>query len=616
MKRNWFPYLIVFTLLGLLIVLATLQYKWLGQISSAERVRLESRLKDDTKRFTEDFNREIQKIYYTFQIDAETFDSNNQNAFIKSFAYWKTQTENPELIKDIYFYNSQNDSEIQRFDKSKNRFETTEWTKEIKEITSKLNSGKQFIPILEDQTALAIPVYKKGDHVEEMIIQARDIQTQKIKTKSELKIPDKYGVLIVFLDKQTIENKIIPALVAKYFSGNDGVNYKISITDSNEGQIYQNHQTKITSVDSTAKLFNLTPNDVFFFSRDMNEKIADAKMKTQANVIFNQRNTISTENISENVDTVDKKDEVVSINLQRVDGGKPRIAVFESRGKIGEGIWTLNIQHIAGSLDQFIINTRNKNLAISFGILTLLAISMILILISSQRMKNLAQKQLDFVSSVSHEFRTPLAVIYSAGENLSDGVIGEREKVSSYGTLIKREGKKLSGMVEQILDFAGANSGKRKYDFREADIHSILTKAIEECSSIIEEKNFILEKNFTEDLPKISADANAITQAVQNLINNSLKYSNGNKWIKVSAAQVNGKIEIAVQDKGIGIKDNDLKQVFEPFYRSKSVVDEQISGNGLGLSLVKKILDDHGGNISVQSELGKGSTFVIHLPLN
>ena len=118
----------------------------------------------------------------------------------------------------------------------------------------------------------------------------------------------------------------------------------------------------------------------------------------------------------------------------------------------------MNVQHTDGSLGQFIANTRRKNLAISFGILSLLAVSVILIFLSAQRARLLAQRQMDFVSSVSHEFRTPLAVIYSAGENLADGVIANRtEKVARYGDLIKREGKKLSSMVEQILEFRRRN---------------------------------------------------------------------------------------------------------------------------------------------------------------
>ena len=158
------------------------------------------------------------------------------------------------------------------------------------------------------------------------------------------------------------------------------------------------------------------------------------------------------------------------IDVNVVGSGSPEVAVFESNGAPSGGVWTLKVQHDQGSLDQFVSNMRNRNLAVSFGILGLLAVSTVLIFVLSQRARSLAQRQLDFVSSVSHEFRTPLSVIYSAGENLSDGVIDDPEKISDYGTLIKKEGKKLTGMVEQILEFAGARAGRRKCEFREIEI--------------------------------------------------------------------------------------------------------------------------------------------------
>jgi signal transduction histidine kinase len=119
-----------------------------------------------------------------------------------------------------------------------------------------------------------------------------------------------------------------------------------------------------------------------------------------------------------------------------------------------------------------------------------------------------------------------------------------------------------------------------------------------------------------ESLPKITVDRNALSQAIQNLIINSIKYCNGKKWLEISAKNGDGHLKISVEDKGMGISKKEISQIFQPFYRSKSVVDAQIHGNGLGLSLVKQTIEAHGGRISVESEIGKGSRFTIHLPLN
>jgi len=183
-----------------------------------------------------------------------------------------------------------------------------------------------------------------------------------------------------------------------------------------------------------------------------------------------------------------------------------------------------------------------------------------------------------------------------------------------YGELIKGEGRKLTGMIEQILDFAGANSGRRRFTFADTAIDELIKDAVDECRPLIENKNFDVQVDIANGLPPVHADKTALSQAVQNLLANAIKYSNGSSWARVSAENGGGRVRIIVEDHGLGISKKDLRQIFAPFYRSKSVVDAQIHGNGLGLSLVSQIVEAHKGKISVESEPGKGSKFTIELP--
>jgi len=491
-----------------------------------------------------------------------------------------------------------------KYEKEKREFVSGDWNDELNKIKQNLEKEKS-APINESIPAILMPIHDAPVKFEKIVIRTKN--TEEFRGLPP-EATERFGVLVIELDRNVIENEIFPDLAKKYFSQNESANYKLSVAGKNNQTIFQT--AEVSNADASAKLFNLSPDKfIFFANRGAGNSAVSSERK---NIVMSRVEARPDSNT-----IVQNGDGKVNVQIVRSEQNSPnektRVTVFNGDNLDESGVWTLNVQHTAGSLEQFITNTRRKNLGISFGILSLLAVSIILIFISSQRAKFFAQRQVDFVSSVSHEFRTPLAVIYSAGENLSDGVIRDEHKITNYGNLIKREGKKLSTMVEQILEFAGAKSGKRKYDFQSVEIGNVIENAISECRPLIKEKGFTIEQEIAENLPPISGDRQALTQAVQNLIANSIKYSDGEKFIKISARNGNDKIKIAVEDKGLGIEKNEIGKIFEPFYRSKKVVDAQIHGNGLGLSIVKQIVDAHDGKIFVNSESGKGSEFTIIL---
>lgn len=598
MKGSRFTIILVAVLLMLLGVLAYLQYAWLGQISDGERERLKRNLQSDTQRFADDFNREIQNAYFNFQTDPKFWKEKNWNDFNERYKFWNENAAYPDLVKDFYFVEEGNISVI-RYNKESKAFEAARWTENLTKLKPKLAEQNGISPIAEEIPALVMPIREMVEQVDTVLV--RTPSTENIVGQTA-QVPKKIGVLVIELDENVIKNQILPDLVSKYFSQSESANYKLAVVNKEQQTIYQT--SEINAPDANARLFEFSPDNLFLFAnRDMLKKVEGKKLDTMVFSRYESQQSESRTSTAQNTNS--------RVEMTVTTKDMPRLRVFESKLTDENAPWTLNVQHTAGSLEQFITNTRRKNVGISFGILSLLGVSIVLIFLSAQRARSFAQRQIDFVSSVSHEFRTPLAVIYSAGENLADGVAKEKTQVSRYGDLIKGEGRKLSKMVEQILDFAGANSGKKKYDMRSADVGEIIENSLSECEPLL--RGFAVETDIEKNLPPIVADKNALGQAIQNLLANSIKYSGDEKFIKISAGNGGGKIKITVEDKGIGIGKADLKHIFEPFYRAKAVVDEQIHGNGLGLSLVKETVEAHGGKIEVESDIGKGSKFTIEI---
>jgi signal transduction histidine kinase len=276
------------------------------------------------------------------------------------------------------------------------------------------------------------------------------------------------------------------------------------------------------------------------------------------------------------------------------------------------------VRHKAGSLDAAVAAVQRRNVAISFGILLVLGVSVVMLVVSSQRAQRLARRQMEFVAGVSHELRTPLTVICSAAENLSHGIVASERQVKQYGALIEGEGRRLAEMVEQVLEYAGAESGKTRFTVRRVDVRELLEDAVRASEPVGSEAGVRVEVEIAERTPGVDGDPNALRRAVQNLVVNAIKYASEGGVVSVSARPVSESgrrmVLLAVADRGRGIDPNDLPHVFEPFFRGRAALDAQIHGSGLGLNLVKRVAEAHGGTAFVESVPGRGSTFMIRLP--
>jgi signal transduction histidine kinase len=256
----------------------------------------------------------------------------------------------------------------------------------------------------------------------------------------------------------------------------------------------------------------------------------------------------------------------------------------------------------------------NMSLSILLGVVLLGGIA--LALRSASRAIYLSQIKADFVSNVSHELRTPLASIRVFGEFLRLGRVEQPGKIREYGEFIETESRRLTQLINNILDFSKIESGAKTYQFDKVNMTEVMTDTLRSLEVSLKHKGFELTYEAPADpVPEVNVDPDAIAQAVANLIDNAVKYSNGANKIKVRLEQRPEEMVISVQDYGIGISGDEQDKIFERFHRVGTGLVHDVKGSGLGLSIVSHIVSAHSGKVQVDSELGKGSTFSIHLPL-
>ena len=227
----------------------------------------------------------------------------------------------------------------------------------------------------------------------------------------------------------------------------------------------------------------------------------------------------------------------------------------------------------------------------------------------------LARLKSDFVSNVSHELRTPLALIRLYAETLELGRITTQDKKQQYYRIIRKESERLTALINNILDFSRIEAGRKEYEFRNTDIAELVRNTLESYRYQIEQQGFAFEENIDPNLPAVPVDREAIARALVNLVNNALKYSSDEKFLGVKLYRDNGVVKLEVADHGIGITRRDQSKIFEKFYRAGDPLVHNTKGSGLGLSLVRHITQAHGGEIAVESTPGKGSRFILSLPL-
>jgi signal transduction histidine kinase len=551
---RFLPLGIAILLLLVLAVVATLQYRWIGELSDMERQRMRSRLLAASSGFGGDFDQELSRLFSTFASGSE--DEAVAGHAAERLARWNREAPFPRLIHQVFHAASDEQGRpvLQVLRPETGRFEPCPWPPDLETVRRKLAAKAPLYRIAVTSLEADPP---------------RLIAQQFLATPRGAASPSLAEYLIVRLDERAIAGEILPALARRYFGKADGGDYALEVVAARDpGKVIFRSDPRVAdglfrAPEVRLDLFGLAP-------------LAGPQTSWQ-------------------------------------EGG---LILKTPRDRRAQGEWRLLVRHRDGSLEQAVAALRRRNLAVGTGSLLLLAAAAAFLWISTQRAQRLARQQMEFVAAVTHELNTPLAAMRSAGQNLAAGVVVEPGEVREYGEIIEKEGLRLSHMVGQTLELAGIQSGRQVYHPEPVAVGEILDGALASCRCLLEERRIEVEKDVPATLPLALADAAALQRAVQNLVENAAKHGGGGGWIGLRArGGPPGAIEITVADRGPGIPEEDLSRLFEPFYRGRDALKQRIPGSGLGLDLVRKIAEAHGGRVSVaRGEAGRGSAFTLQLP--
>jgi signal transduction histidine kinase len=604
--------------------LAMLQFSWIGDVEKADEARMRASLQRSSDHLGEEFNGEIARFYRAVLAPAGPLNPpaaapgapSSADDPCQRFARWHSAAAQPRLIRAIYLLpqQSHDDEQLESCNLETGKREPATWPDDLK-ATARLwrpstafghvsINFKDYVPMLPAPWRLARPP-EAGAPDGPAGRRRPPFPPESRQDRPPMRPfggfrpgfgpgargadPGRLGMVLAVPDLAWVQTQWLPELISKHF-GNPAtseavVHVEITVPHI---KVYESGPWSPGPADAEAVLWH-APGLNPVLGLGMNPAM-EAGPNPAPGPGMDSRLDRSIE---------------------------PR-AILRAAGA---SYWTLLARLRAGPVAEVAARTRNRNLAVGGGVLLLLGATMALLIATLRRQRRLNRQQMEFVAGVSHELRTPVAVLSSAGENLADGIVTEPAAVREYGALVRDESRRLSGMIEQTLRFAGIEGGGVRYNLQPVDVVEAIETALRNHDSLIRGSGCVVERNWPEMLPLVEADPAALAHCIGNLLANAARYAASGRWIGVRVAvQPPAKgapeqLTIEVADRGEGIDAQDLPYLFEPFYRGRQSRELQIQGTGLGLALVKRIMEDLGGSVRVHALRPRGSCFTLTLPV-
>jgi signal transduction histidine kinase len=611
---TWSAALVAIT--ALLATVAVLQYRWAVQASDAEEMRIGSELESLMMKWQGDLYGEFSAICVAMQVGPDSGARDSWDDYLDRYVEWNYalphQTmpyvyRNPDLVGEVYIWETgrRGKPKLLLLNLDKKRIEASKIPPELADLLPRLEANSSSLTAAMNAWTISGPNTNQPDRDYVAPIGPStgsnalsgwqfDVRAPAIVhpifhrgAGKAVSIESPVDWIVITMDMNVLNRQVLPALAKRFFGGIDGLDYKLAMiaTGSRSRVLYSSDPgfgtRDLGAVDSTMSVFSMQP-------------AAMISIVGQASGNGHSPKNAAWHNFA---------------------GSEwfPLIAYGPE-----QELWYLEVVHRGERLQDVVNGVRTRNLTMAVLALVLLTVNFAVLTVTALRAQKFASLQMKFVASVSHELRTPLAAIFAAGENIHDGLVTDRAGSKDYGSLIMKQSRQLMKHVDRILLFASIRNGLIRNNSRPIDVLETLKSVRDDTAALIHDHRFTVDEEFESNLPPVLGDPLSVHGCLEILIANAVKYGEKDRRIRITASsQVSAKrgetVAISVQDHGIGIKASDLEAIFEPFYRGQEALDAQIHGTGLGLSLAKQFANSMGGSLFVESKVGVGSIFTLHL---
>lgn len=593
MTKNKQYILIISSVIVLLITIAYLQYNWINQINMMQVEQLKKIAENACLQASIEFTGELN--VYSRKINEETH-FNNANDVIKFIDTNRSEFEklrkNMKVIsikfvdvefKPNYLNNDSlknNNVQFYKEFKPKNKIQKNS---DIDDF-SKRRFRKKYLKLENDFTLMTIPVFIYGKGYKKIEIQFDNNSIFKVISK---------------LVNKRFTDDITPKIWIKIKNNKDEVLFL------SKGNINENLLE--VQKDNFDKKYSFVSSIPIGFIQPYNpDEIENLKANFVSTLKRNIRSTSDFEENKYNENFLEVHENDDPSNILDYSSNKKNYSELNPE--------LLEICLEKNDFDLAVQDFKYRNIALSLIVLTLLLITFVLLVRISSNAEKLAAEKMQFVAAISHELRTPISVIKSSAENISSGIISEPTKLKIYGDLIKNESKKLWSTLETILNYAGVENSNHLTQKTNINFEELIDSIISNYQNNINSNKILIDKQIEKNIPNILLDLTSLQITFKNIIENAIKFSKVNGIIEISVKEYSNFIIVNVKDNGIGISKIDQKSIFQPFFRSKNAIESRINGNGIGLSLVKKIVDKNSWFIKIDSQENLGTNVEIKIP--